>query len=124
WRRTWEVRLPLLVIGGTFASVQFLWSNYVGFELVDIASSVSSLFAGVIAIRLWRPRETWRFETDVEPVASSALARPEAGASGPDRLGARRVARAWMPFALLTVAVLVWGIPAIEPLGTPAVKEW
>ncbi len=40
-RRTWEVRVPLLAIGGTFASVQFLWSNYVGFELVDIVSSVS-----------------------------------------------------------------------------------
>src|SRR5204862_23869 len=67
WRRTWEVRLPLLVIGGTFASVQFLWSNYVGFELVDIAAAVASLFAGVLVIRLWRHRETWRFEADVEP---------------------------------------------------------
>ena len=30
WRKTWEVRLPLLVIGGTFAAVQFFWSNFVG----------------------------------------------------------------------------------------------
>ena len=29
-----------------------------------------------------------------------------------------------MPFALLTVMVLVWGLPAIKPLGTPATKEW
>ena len=29
-----------------------------------------------------------------------------------------------MPFALLTVTVLVWGMPAIKPLGTPAVKDW
>ena len=29
-----------------------------------------------------------------------------------------------MPFALLTVTVLVWGIPAIKPWGTPAVKDW
>jgi lactate permease len=28
-----------------------------------------------------------------------------------------------MPFALLTVTVLLWGIPAIKPLGTPAVKD-
>ena len=39
-------------------------------------------------------------------------------------LTARRIARAWMPFALLTVTVLVWGIPAIKPWGTPAVKDW
>src|SRR5207302_7019992 len=25
WRKTWEVRFPLLVIGGTFASVHVLW---------------------------------------------------------------------------------------------------
>ena len=29
-----------------------------------------------------------------------------------------------MPFALLTMTVLVWGIPAIKPWGTPAVKDW
>jgi len=29
-----------------------------------------------------------------------------------------------MPFALLTMTVLLWGIPAIKPWGTPAVKDW
>jgi lactate permease len=29
-----------------------------------------------------------------------------------------------MPFAILTGAVLLWGIPAVKPLGTPAVKDW
>ena len=29
-----------------------------------------------------------------------------------------------MPFALLTITVLVWGIPAIKSWGTPAVKDW
>jgi lactate permease len=124
WRATWEVRLPLLVIGGTFASVQFLWSNYVGFELVDIISSVASLIAGVVVIRLWRPRETWRFEGDVEIVASPALPRVDGRPAGPDGPTARRMARAWMPFALLTAAVLVWGIPALKPWDTPAVKDW
>jgi lactate permease len=112
-RKTWEVRFPLLVIGGTFAAVQFLWSNFVGFELVDIVSSVSSLCAGVVVIRLWRPREVWRFQGDPEPIAAM-----------PEGLTPRRVARAWMPFALLTAFVLVWGIPASRGLGTPAVKEW
>jgi lactate permease len=121
WRRTWEVRTPLLVIGGTFASVQFLWSNFVGFELVDIISSVSSLFAGVVVIRMWRPRDVWRFETD-DRVEGASFSEPTKHESdGHTTLG---VARAWMPFALLTVAVLVWGIPAMKPLGTPAVKDW
>jgi lactate permease len=121
-RKTWEVRFHLLVIGGTFAAVQFLWSNFVGFELVDIVSSVSSLCAGVIVIRLWKPREVWRFEGDPEP--KDALSADEFGFSEiPKGLTTRRVARAWMPFALLTAFVLVWGIPASKSLGTPAVKE-
>ncbi len=121
WRRTWEVRLPLLVIGGTFASVQFVWSNYVGFELVDIVSSVSSLLAGVVVIRVWRPRELWRFEGE-GPAEVTPLKNPMN--SSTDGAAVPGVARAWMPFALLTAAVLVWGIPAMKPLGTPAVKDW
>ena len=120
WRKTWEVRVPLVVIGGTFASVQFLWSNYVGFELVDIVSSVSSLVAGVVVIRLWRPRGIWRFERD-DVIEPSSRARITSGREG---LTARRIARAWMPFAILTASVLLWGIPAIQSLGTPAVKDW
>ena len=62
WRKTWEVWFPLLVISGTFASVQFVWSNYVGFELVDIVSSAAGMLAGVIVIRLWQPKVAWRFQ--------------------------------------------------------------
>jgi lactate permease len=124
WRATLAVWLPLSVIGGTFASVQFLWSNYVGFELVDIVSSVASLIAGVIVIQLWRPKETWRFERDIEGHADFSSGKPKMGGPEVDGLTARRVARAWMPFGLLTATVLIWGIPAIKPWGTPAVKEW
>lgn len=125
WRETAAVWFPLAVIGGTFASVQFLWSNYVGFELVDIVASVASMASGVIVIRLWRPRQTWRFERDAEAVhalspATGDGARPDQ----PDALTVSRMARAWMPFAILTATVLVWGMPAIKPWGTPAVKDW
>ena len=123
WRDTAAVWFPLSVIGGTFASVQFLWSNYVGFELVDIASAVSSMAAAVIVIRLWHPRQTWRFDEDVavpHPANAESAGRP----TRPDDLSVARIARAWMPFALLTITVLVWGIPAIKPWGTPAVKDW
>jgi lactate permease len=124
WRKTLDVGFPLAVIGGTFACVQFLWSNYVGFELVDIVSAVASLAAGVTVIRLWHPRETWRFEGEIEPDPglhrAPALGHP-ADARQPT---AAQAARAWLPFALLTAFVLGWGIPAIKPWGTPAAKAW
>jgi lactate permease len=119
WRATLAVWPPLLVIGGAFAAVQFLWSNYVGFELVDIASSVASMAAGVVVLRLWKPQETWRFAHDDDD--GSQAGRP---AEGEAALSPRTIARAWMPFALLTVMVLIWGLPAIKPLGTSATKDW
>ena len=114
WRNTLEVWLPLLVIGGTFASVQFLWSNFVGFELVDIVASVSqhggrghrapSLEARAdLAVR---PRG------GSQPVAVDApppLRTVRRALRSRLPLAPGRVARAWMPFALLTVTVLVWG---------------
>jgi lactate permease len=124
WRETAAVWFPLTVIGGTFASVQFLWSNYLGFELVDIASAVCSMAAGVIVVRLWRPRRTWLFDHDGAAVPGRAPANSAAQQRGPDDPSAGQIARSWMPFALLTLTVLIWGIPAIKPWGTPAVKDW
>jgi lactate permease len=115
WRATMAVWPALLVIGGTFAAAQFVWSNYVGFELVDIIAAVASLLAGVVLLRLWRPRQIWRFAQDGES---------ENGLKFHEVLGTGRVARAWMPFAFLTLAVLFWGLPEIKPLQTPAVKMW
>jgi lactate permease len=123
WRRTWEIRVPLLVIGGVFASVQFLWSNYVGFELVDIVASIASLGAGVVVIRRRSPVETWRFDNE-EPAHTMQRPHSPGTAGEDDGLTTAGVARAWMPFAVLTGAVLLWGIPALKPLGTPAVKDW
>jgi lactate permease len=121
WRATAAVWPALLTIGGTFATVQFAWSNFVGYELVDIIAAVASMGAGVALLRVWRPSDPWRFEHDKE--APDDMANAElAKFAGP--LTGRAVARAWMPFALLTATVLIWGVPAIERLGTPAVKDW
>jgi len=115
WRATLAVWPALLGIGGTFATIQFLWSNYVGFELVDLVSAVGSLVAGVVLLQFWQPKDEWRF-ADESPAASTETALAP--------LTTARVVRAWMPFGLLSLTVLIWGIPAVKPLGTPAVKDW
>jgi lactate permease len=123
WRETLAVWFPLAIMGGSFAAVQFLWSNYVGYELVDIVAAVASMAAGVIVIPRWGPREPWRFESDGECASNSLPAWSSAGAPA-GQVSAAGAARGWMPFALLTLAVLIWGIPPSKRLGTPAVKEW
>ena len=109
WRETLAVWPALLVIGGTFASVQFAWSNFVGVDLVDIASAVSSLVAGVLLLKVWKPRQEWRFPEEEE----SDTALRESGIVE-EHLGRRQVAKAWMPFVLLTLTVLAWGVPSVK----------
>ncbi|MBV8607860.1 MAG: L-lactate permease [Singulisphaera sp.] len=109
WRATWPVSPALLVVGGSFAVVQFLWSNFVGHELVDIMSAVASLASGVVLLQFWKPREEWRFPHDAD-VSEGAAAQ----AALASELKRGRVVRAWTPFALLTLAVLLWGTPAIQ----------
>ena len=124
WRAALGVWPALLVVGGTFAAVQFFWSNYVGFELVDIVSAVASLAAGVALLGVWRPKEVWRFEHENSAEAEDFPAPSHRPVEPTIALTAARVARAWMPFGFLTATVLIWGLPALKPLGTPAVKEW
>jgi len=124
WRETWAVWFPLTVISGTFASVQFLWSNYVGFELVDIVSSAAGMLAGVIVIRLRRSKSPWRFQSDLDDLNRAKGEITGSGVPHGDRVSRWQVARAWMPFGLLTTAVLIWGIPAIPALRTGSVRDW
>jgi lactate permease len=129
WRATFAIWLPLAAIGGTFGIVQFLWSNFVGFELVDIVAAVSSAVAGVAAIHVWRPRDAWQFDgapaqPPAAPEAGGAAAGAASRSSAGPKLSARAIARAWLPYGLLIVTVLLWGLPPIKSLGTPAVKEW
>ncbi len=115
WRDTLAVWPALVVVGGSFAAAQFFWSNYVGFELVDIVSAVASLVAGVVLLRFWRPKFEWRFPHDGDAAnMPSDPGHENSGAAGGLTVG--RVARAWMPFILLSLMVLVW--------GTPPVKAW
>jgi lactate permease len=122
WRETFAVWPALLVVGGVFAGSQFVWSNFVGFELVDIISSAASLVAGIVLFRYWKPREEWRFEHERDGGGHRAESneRLSIAAAG---LTPARVAKAWMPFGLLTLTVLIWGIPEVKALGTPAVKD-
>ncbi len=114
WRETVAVAPALLAIGGSFAGAQFFWSNFVGYELVDIVSAVVSLGAGVVVLKFWKPAQEWRFPNE----------RGETSLPNHPNHGSYEVAKAWMPFALLTVLVLIWGVPEIKRFGTPAVKAW
>src|SRR5437879_5420863 len=64
WSETFEVLPAILVVGISFALTQFVWSNHVDSNLVDIMGGVVSIIAIIIFLRLWKPRKIWRFDYD------------------------------------------------------------
>jgi lactate permease len=116
WRETFEVLPAILVVGLSFGATQFFWSNFVDSNLVDIAGGLVSLISTVIFLRIWQPRRIWRFDDDPEFEAAreDRATAPTATEHGPDEGKVIRVARAWMPFAVLTIFVLLWGLPTIK----------
>ena len=109
WKETLEVLPAILVVGGSFAATQWFWANHMDSNLVDISAGVVSLVVTLLFLRVWQPKNIWRFadEAGVDP---SQMQRE--GASPP--YSARQIARAWMPFAILSVFVLCWGLPSIK----------
>ncbi len=106
WAETFEVLPAILVVGVSFSVTQYLWSNHVDSNLVDIAGGVVSLLATVVFLRFWRPKRVWRFEGE--------RAAAPAGATPARKYTAGQILKAWMPFAILSLTVFAWGLPAIK----------
>src|SRR5438105_804730 len=111
WAETFEVLPAILVVGASFSLTQYLWSNHVDSNLVDIAGGVVSLLATVVFLRFWRPKRIWRFE---EERAAAPVGQARNNPAAARRYTAGQIAKAWMPFAILSLTVLVWGLPAIK----------
>jgi len=113
WKRTFEVLPGILVTGVGFGLTQFYWGNYRDSNLVDIVASLVSLFGLALFLRfVWRPKTVWRFPEERE--AEAALAAAEEASRNRAGRTAWESARAWMPFAILTLFVVAWGIPQIK----------
>jgi lactate permease len=139
WRETLEVFPAILVVGFSFALTQFFWSNHVDSNLVDIMGGVVSIMATVAFLRFWKPKNTWRFAYDGPavpvPAAAGGIADQFGGKWSVEEFDAqvafrrhssRQILRAWMPFAVLSLFVLLWGLPwfklAMNQVTTPAFK--
>ena len=105
WAETFEVLPAILVVGISFSATQYLWSNHVDSNLVDIASGVVSLVVTVAFLKFWQPGHIWKFADDRAPQPVGAAIRRHTPAE---------IARAWMPFGILSVMVLLWGLPRVK----------
>jgi lactate permease len=113
WRGVVGVWPALLVTGGSFALCQYLTANFHGPWLVDVAGGLVSLVCLALFLRVWQPRQRWTFPDEAQ--ASGYKPDAQAGetlTSSP--LSRREVISAWVPWALLTLFVFAWGLPAVK----------
>jgi len=98
WKQTLEVLPALVVAGGSFAAMQYFWSNHVETNLVDIVAAAFSLLVMVGFLRLWKPKTLM--------TVASAEKLPEIR-----RHSVGAILKGWSPFALASVLILLWALP-------------
>ena len=97
----------------SFAIVQFLWSNYVGPELVDIVGGLVSLGCLALFCTWWQPAEAWEFPDGAGRSRAADGRQADRRCRDGDPIAAASV-RAWMPWVFLSVFVTAWGIGPIK----------
>jgi lactate permease len=94
-----EIWPAVLVAGVSFATSQFLVSNYHGPYLVDVISAVVSMVCLIAFLMVWHPKRVWTFEGEEQKTSH----RADHGYSRGE------VVRAWLPWLILSVIVFTWG---------------
>jgi len=107
----WEIWPAILVTGASFALMQFLVSNYIGPELVDVIAAVVSMVCLIGFLKIWQPRTIWRSVSLKGHEKDSGQAHVVAAST---RHSSADMIRAWTPWAILTVFVFMWGLPSVK----------
>lgn len=85
----------LLVAGASFAIVQFVSSNFIGYALTDVLSSLSSLVLTLLFLKVWKPAYDPAYAL-VAPVEAAAPTSAVPAWQG------------WVPWIVLSLTVIAW----------------
>jgi lactate permease len=96
-----EVWPAIAVAGVTFAIPQYLVSNFHGPWLTDIIAAVVSMLCLILFLKIWHPKTIWGHKGHQES--------EERAARGHHGYSRAEVARAWLPWLVLSVFVFCWG---------------
>jgi lactate permease len=117
-----EVWPAVAVAGVSFAIPQFLISNFHGPWLTDIGAAIISMLCLIAFLKIWQPKKIWGLDGEQE--GEQRAARGQHGYSRGE------VARAWLPWLVLSICVFCWGTPTGKALmNTPektfaSMKTW
>jgi len=110
WRGVKETWPAVVVGAGSFAIAQYLTSNFVGPELPDITAAIASLVSLTILFKYWQPKHIFRFADQ------DANMNEDVAAQKQKKYSIGQIAKAWSPFAILTVMVTIWSVKPFKDL--------
>ncbi|WP_263350366.1 L-lactate permease [Acidicapsa acidisoli] len=103
WKSAIDVLPAALVAGGSYAITCLLVTRYLGPELPALLSSVVSIVSLVVFLKLWKPRQIWRFPND-----------PDAAGEASKKHSVWQVIYAWTPFLVLMIVMCIWSVPEFK----------
>jgi lactate permease len=104
-----EVLPAILVSGISFAFMQWFTANYLGPALPDVIAGISSILCLIVLLKFWKPKNIWRFAKEPPPTLIAE-----------NKYTTSRIIRAWSPFILLTVLIIIWGLQPVKELFNKA----
>jgi lactate permease len=102
WRGLKGVLPAVALCGASFACVQLLVSNLIGPQLTDLLSAIAAIVSVGAFVAVWKPKDRFELEGNVTLTAS------------PRSHSRRELFRAWGPYLLLVLCVLLWGWAPIQ----------
>jgi len=106
-----EIWPAILVTGLSFAIPQYLVSNFIGPELVDIIAAIVSMASLIMFLRVWQPKTIWTSPSLKGHETDGGEAKPAVAVVKHSRAD---LVRAWTPWVILSVFVFIWGLPAVK----------
>jgi lactate permease len=106
-----EIWPAILVTGLSFAIPQYLVSNFIGPELVDIIAAIVSMASLILFLRVWQPKTIWTSPSLKGHETDGGEAKPALPVVHYTRA---ELVRAWTPWVILSVFVFIWGLPPVK----------
>ena len=106
-----EIWPAILVTGLSFAIPQYLVSNFIGPELVDIIAAIVSMASLIVFLRVWQPKTIWTSPSLKGHETDGGEAKPAVAVVKHSRA---ELVRAWTPWVILSVFVFIWGLPPVK----------
>jgi lactate permease len=104
--RSLKALWPVLAVAGlSFGMGQFVASNYLGYEITDVVSSITALLATVAFLKVWKPVHDPAFALNHGAVEEQPDPKAPAAWQG------------WLPWIVVVLVVIVWTTARVNLIG-------